>query len=405
MNDFFRRFAGMPRRDFLTHAGAGLLGAGVAAATARAADADPADAPFAVVHGPVVQSPGTGEVTVTWHTNRPATAAVRCAVDGGEERVFVTSRDGLIPNDSTSHAVRVTGLAPGKPFTYTLVSREFKGYRTPYEVTHGETLTSGPFTCTPTDPAERPFSFIMWNDIHDKGKLLASMFDDTDWDDVDFVVLNGDIINDCITEQQAFRAFYDVCAARFGASLPLVFVRGNHETRGPWARRLREVVPGRGGEYYYSFPHGGAHFVVMDSGEDKPDGNKEYAGLVEFGSFRERQTRWLEADLASEAAKAARWKILLTHQPPAFEPDDGFGMREVRRLWQPLAEAAGARLWLSGHTHSFSWVRPGGAGGKTFHTVVNPPDATLRVDVRPEALRVTVTQQGGKRLHEEEIPA
>ena len=83
-----------------------------------------------------MQSPGTGEVTVTWHTNRPATAAVRCTVDGGPERVFVTSRDGLIPNDSTSHAVRVTGLTPGKPFTYTLVSREFKGYRTPYEVTH-----------------------------------------------------------------------------------------------------------------------------------------------------------------------------------------------------------------------------------------------------------------------------
>ena len=238
-----------------------------------------------------------------------------------------------------------------------------------------------------------------------EGGLLQSMFDDTDWNGVDFVVLNGDIINDCITEQQAFRAFYDVCAERFGASIPLVFVRGNHETRGPWARRLREVVPGRGGEYYYSFPHGGAHFTVMDSGEDKPDGNKEYAGLVEFGSFRDQQTRWFKADLASEAAEAARWKIMLTHQLPAFEPGDGFGMKEVRRLWQPLAEAAGAQLWLSGHTHSLSWVRPGGAGGKTFHTVVNPPDATLRVDVRPDALRVTVTQHGGKRLHEEEIPA
>lgn len=394
----------LSRRAFAQKIGLGALGLASLPLLSPGAE-EQVDTTFAITHGPVVQSPGAGEVTVTWHTNRNAVSRVVYGVDGQLDRTAVTSRDGLIPNDSTCHAVRLTGLTPGKPFHYQLISREFKGYLTPYLVNFGETAQSDTFSCTPPDPAKERFSFLMWNDIHDDATRLRAMFDDVAWEGVDLVVLNGDILNDFVKHEQFFGAFYDVCAERFGASLPLVYVRGNHETRGPWARRFSEFVPGREGHPYYAFTHGGVHFIALDSGEDKTDDHEEYAGLVEFTSFREAQTRWLQAELESEAAKTARYRIILSHQPMAPFGGDGFGCREVRRLWRPPVNATGAHLWMSGHTHDFAWCRPGEDGDNVFHAMTNASESTTRVEVTPEALRVTVIRKGGAVLHEEVIPA
>jgi hypothetical protein len=55
----------------------------------------------------------------------------------------------------------------------------------------------------------------------------------------------------------------------------------------------KRAVHGRGAFFDSSRPrrplirldHGGVHFLALDSGEGKPDDNKEYAGQVEFASF------------------------------------------------------------------------------------------------------------------------
>lgn len=389
------------RRAFAKWMGAGALGLALPSACAWAAKKD--DAPFAITHGPVVQSPGAGEVTITWHMNRPAVSRVLYGSGGTLDQSAVASRHGLIPNDSTCHAVRLTGLTPGKPFQYQLISKEFKGYLTPYNVGFGDTIESAVFECTALNAAKDTFSFVMWNDIHDDSPRLKAMFDDVSWDNVDFVVLNGDIISDFKQEEQFFHAFYDVCAERFGARIPLVFVRGNHETRGGMARRIMEYIPGREDRPYYSFDHGNVHFVALDSGEDKPDGNVEYAGMVDFAPFREKQTQWLKADLESDAARNARYRIILSHIPVSGIGSSCFGAEEVQRLWRPLVNAAGAQLWLSGHTHKFAWAKPGEMGDNVFHAMTNPTDATVKVDVTPRNLQVTVIQKGGRALRREII--
>lgn len=405
-NDLKKDASLVSRRNFMGRSGAGFLGLGLLPALALAAgDGDNNEpANFAVNHGPLVQSPGPGEVTVTWHTNKKATAKVLYGEDGKLDRVAVTSINGLIPNDSTCHAVRLTGLTPGKAFQYRLVSREFKGYVTPYRVQHGDTIESDVYSCTPLDPNKERFSFVMWNDIHDDANRLESMFNDVVWDDIDFVVLNGDIVNDFVKDKQFFHAFYDICARKFGASIPTVYVRGNHETRGAWARRFQEYVPGRDGRTYYSFDHGGIHFLALDTGEDKEDNHKEYADLIEFDSFRAEQTAWLKEDLKSEAARNARFTIALTHQPTPYLGDSIFGCREVGRLWQPLINEAGAKLWLSGHMHRYRWCEPGEDGDNVFHAMTNPVDATVRVDVSPDELHVKVIKLGGEILRDERIP-
>lgn len=58
--------------------------------------------------------------------------------------------------------------------------------------------------------------------------------------------------------------------------------RGNHETRGSFARQLKDYFFYPEGNYYTAFTRGPVRFVMMDSGEDKTDDNWEYSGLVSF---------------------------------------------------------------------------------------------------------------------------
>ena len=360
---------------------------------------------FRMTHGPCLQVPDANEVTITWHTNRVGVANVLYGLQDPLERSAVTSIAGLIPNDSTCHTVRLTGLKPGTAYRYQVVTREFKGYVTPYSVNYGSTVQTDIFTFTTFDPNKPAFSFLMWNDIHDDSGRLEAMFNDVSWEGVDFAVLNGDSINDCVRPEQPFKGFYDACVSRFARTIPMVFVRGNHETRGPMARRLADYFPGRNGRFYWSFDHGPAHFVVLDSGEDKPDTDKEYAGLVNFTPYREEQAEWLRADLASDAARQAKFRIVLSHQPSAFGTLDHFGVEEVRRLWDPIINEAGAQLWLSGHIHDFMRRAPHEGGDNVYHAVICPKDGTTRVDVAADFLQVSVIQKGGKVLASIRIPA
>jgi hypothetical protein len=360
-------------------------------------------APFAIEHGPSLQAPAADGVTVVWHTNRPGVASVRYGTEAPPAQTAVTSRDGLLPNDSVNHAVRLTGLEPGTTYTYQAATREFVRYITPYEVSYGDTAESAPFTFTTLDPKKESYAFLMWNDIHGDFRRLEAMFDEVSWEGVDFVVLNGDMISDFTSARQLFRGFYDACVARFAKTLPIVYARGNHEARGSMARRLADYLPGPDGRYYWSFDHGPAHFVVLDSGEDKADGDQEYAGLVDFQAYREAQAEWLRADLASDAAQRAKFRIVISHQPSAYNNVDGYGARELRRLWDPILNAANVHLWLSGHLHALRVRAPHEDGDNTYHAIVNPEDATTRVEVSHDALEVTVIEKGGKVLAETRI--
>ena len=68
-----------------------------------------------------------------------------------------------------------------------------------------------------------------------------------------------------------------------------MYVRGNHETRGRFARSLHDYIATPNGKFYYSFDAGPVHFVVLDTGEDKEDSHPAYSGLTDFTGYREEQ--------------------------------------------------------------------------------------------------------------------
>ena len=99
-------------------------------------------------------------------------------------------------------------------------------------------------------------------------------------------------------------------------SKPLVYARGNHEWRGPFARALFPYVPIEEGRFYFARDHGPMHLVVLDTGEDKPDETNVYARLNRSEPYLERELRWFEDHAQTSVRfREAPFRVVLMHQP------------------------------------------------------------------------------------------
>ncbi len=345
-----------------------------------------------IAHGPYLQLPSSTAMTVVWHTDRVAVSRIEYGRGDRFDRVAVNSRHGLIDNDRTSHIIRVTGLEPGTTYRYRVVSKTFLGYERQHIVAWGDSIVSGPFEFTTLDPAKDRFSFVMVSDIHNRAGELAGMIGSQAWQGVDLAVFNGDMIDDFMRPDQVFTGFLDAAIEGFATRMPFVFARGNHETRGRYARNLPDFLPPLDGRNYFSFDHGGVHFIVLDSGEDKVDGHEYYNGLVDFDRYLEEESGWLAGDLRSEEARNARFRIIISHIPP--RGSDAYWAERVRERFETPALGAGIDLWLSGHTHRLGRIDPI-PGENDYTLLIGPTHAVTRVEVSPDGLQVTVTDTDG----------
>jgi hypothetical protein len=117
-----------------------------------------------------------------------------------------------------------------------------------------------------------------------------------------------------------------------------------------------------GTEAYYSFDYANIHFVCLDSHntERTPDG---------------AMAEWLKADLA---ATTRDWIVAFFHHPPytkgSHDSDRENQLGEMRQVFQPILEAGGVDLVLTGHSHVYerSFLLDGHYGkSETFDATVN----------------------------------
>jgi 3',5'-cyclic AMP phosphodiesterase CpdA len=170
-----------------------------------------------------------------------------------------------------------------------------------------------------------------------------------------FCCMNGDIMNYVESENGVLgcinKPFSWVAQE---AHLPVWYLRGNHETRGCFARNLRDYLALKEGRYYGAATLGGVRFAFLDSGEDKPDRNGQYSGLVAFDRYLEAQNKWLEREVASPAWKKAQARIVFRHIPFPLRPLDSKGWKhKLPRLtdMDKILQGANVSLGLSAHIH------------------------------------------------------
>ena len=361
----------------------------------------------AIVHGPYLQNPTENSVTIIWFTNTPCAAWVEYGTGespasfpkfGSLVSVAKSSRHGLFDANTTRHEVTVSGLAAGKPYRYRVAAKEILQFA-PYEVVYGDTVVSEIYPLRFLEPKKSGFRFQVYQDVHGDVQRLNALFQIPGWEESDLLFFNGDTLSSLDNEAAIFDGFLDFTVSRFAHSLPFVYVRGNHDTRGALARHLDEYFPPRNGRYHYSFGHGPVHFTVLDSGEDKPDDAPVYAGLADFDRYRQAQADWLKEEIKTEAFKKAAYRIVVVHMP-LYGGGKGtlaHGIDQITQLWGPLLNEGGVDLAISGHYHRL-YKYPPEAGKNAFPIVGAPPNAFVRADVTADSVDLKIIDIKGNTI-------
>lgn len=361
-----------------------------------------------ITHGPYLQNLSENEVTVVWTTDKPCKSWVEFSKkeDGKSfysqlPRKAYASQDGLCCVD-TLHRVTVTGLEKNTTYFYRVLSQEVKELL-PYRPVLGNIVSTDiwkkPLTFTTLDGRQETLSMVMINDIHGKNDLQKKLLEMAPPQNVDMVVFCGDMCNYINKQSDIFTGFLDTSVGLFASRKPFVYVRGNHETRGAYARNFFRYLAGPEGKFYYAFTYDPIRFVVLDSGEDKPDTDVEYSGLVDFDNYILEQKEWLARELESPEFRAASFRVVLSHIP--FGKGGWYGSERLRKQLLPLLEGARIDLMLSGHNHTFGFMDKGKV--TAFPIIVNSNNSVLTMFGSEDLLKVQVKQIDGKVLLEKEF--
>ena len=284
---------------------------------------------YGFVSDPMVLDTGS-DYSIVFATTDEGTGFVEYEYEGETYRVY-DQKQGKIESDSRVHSVRV-------PYehldnnSYTVGSMQvYEPYA--YGSRSGKTIVSEEYAFTPCDGETQTWLCVSdWHTRNDLAKDAIAYLGDYDG-----VILLGDASPDLGTEDELVRYLVEFGGDLGGGTMPIVYTRGNHETRGAYAPYLADALGLD--EFYFEVKAGDYRFVVLDSGEDKEDSHPEYGGLADFAAYRAENVDWVET--LTEDGKT----IALCHSPRFFIEED-LTDRTIAALTGIKTSAA-----LTGHWH------------------------------------------------------
>lgn len=360
-----------------------------------------AQAEFSITHGPYLQALNDTGVTIVWTTDKKAIGWVELAPDDSthfyrQERPKHFASSHGFKNVSTVHKVTLDGLTPGVKYRYRVFAQEVTSH-VGTDVLYGAVVATqvyrkGPLAFTTSKPGQTELSFAVINDIHGRNEVMKNLLGQLDWGQTDLVFFNGDMANDLRSEEQLFAHYMDTATRLFASETPMYYARGNHETRGNFANEFPDYFPTLSGHLYYLMRRGPVCFVVLDCGEDKPDTDIEYSGIVDMDEYRTKQAEWLKQALQQPEYRDAPYKVVVCHMPPF---GGWHGEQEIAEKFVPLLNAAGAQVMLSGHLHRHI-KQSAQPGINQFPILVNSNNNMLKVNANGQQLHIDVVDQSGK---------
>jgi len=288
--------------------------------------------PYKITSEPMVIDNGN-EYSIVFSTNDYGTAYAEYTFEGKTYKVF-DNTGGRLNSNSKIHSVAVP-YEHLRNNTYTVgstrVVEEFS-----YGSRRGKTVTSAEYNFTFNDSDKQTWLVISdWHTMLDDAyKAISNLAKD-----YDAVILLGDASPGVDFEEQVISNIVDFGGEVSGGTKPVLYVRGNHETRGSYANDLPVALGLE--RFYYTADIGPYSFVVLDSGEDKDDSHIEYGGMNDYNTYRADMIKWLkgiEAKNEKVIALSHCWEISGVEEELSLA-----GWAELDRL--------DTRLLLSGHEH------------------------------------------------------
>ena len=346
---------------------------------------------------PYLQNPVGNGITVMWETTVPAYCWVEYGTDTTQLKRARTIVDGQVVCNNYLHKIRIDGLQPGQKYYYRVCSQEILLYQA-YKKVFGNTAQSAfsEFTLPATDTDS--FTAVVFNDLHQHTQTFRSLCQQIKNVNYDFVVFNGDCVDDPVDHNQATSFISELTEGVCGGRIPTFFMRGNHEIRNAYSIGLRDHYDYVGDRTYGSFNWGDTRIVMLDCGEDKPDDHWVYYGLNDFTQLRNEQVDFLKKELSSKEFKKAGKRVLIHHIP--LYGNDGKNL--CANLWTKLLEKAPFNISLNAHTHKYAY-HPKGELGNNYPVIIGGgykmDGATVMIlEKKKDELRVKVLNAKGKIL-------
>ena len=287
--------------------------------------------PYKITSEPMVIDSGK-DYSVVFSTNDEGTGYIEYTYEGKVYKRY-DAIGGKKRTDSMIHSVSVP-YEHLKNNTYKVGSvRVIESYS--YGSRLGKEAVSGDYTLKVNDSENQ-----QWLVISDWHTMLDTAYAAIDYmGEYDSVILLGDATPGVDFEQQVVRNIVQFGGEVSKGTKPVLYVRGNHETRGDYASELNSALGLD--EFYYTADIGDYSFVILDSGEDKDDSHPEYGGTTDYNTYRADMIDWLSGITPTNdkvISLCHAWSISEVEQELS---DKG---------WQELSRI-GTRLMISGHYH------------------------------------------------------
>ena len=374
---------------------------------------------FAFLAAPVLLNPAPDGVSIVCVFSAHAAGWVEYGdTETLGQRCDGTPADGLRP--CADHlAFRLTGLRAGQRCFYRVHAAAL-GHADPAHTQLGAEIVSETRSFRTLDPDAGEIRFTVWNDTHQTTPTLERLIAMHREQPTDFLFWNGDIFNDIPDEQTLLDQCFRPAGQAFADATPYFLTRGNHDVRGTEARLLPQYLNGPHGQFYYTFRHGPVGFLVLDTGEDKPDDDPAYAGLADFAAYRTAQQQWLAGAVKDPLFVTAPIRVAFLHIPMVWEAEipehwpkvwggrKGWICEDGYHKWHDLLIQAGVKLVISGHTHRHAWF-PAKADRPYGQLIGGGPQpeqaAAIIVTANARQLNFELRDLQGKTVLAGEVPA
>ncbi|SEA08040.1 Calcineurin-like phosphoesterase [Porphyromonadaceae bacterium NLAE-zl-C104] len=366
-----------------------------------------ATAQIKILYGPYLQNVKSDEATIVWVADKPSIGWVELAPNDqthfyGEERPKYFNTTNGVKNTATLHTVKIKGLTKGTTYRYRIYSQEVlahEGISVIYGcVAASNVYTKKPLTFTTLDPDKEEASFLMVNDIHDRENIITQLLTVASYKDKDLIIFNGDMVSTLNDESTIFDGFMNESIDLFASEQPMYYARGNHETRGEFATSFQNYFSPREPFLYFTFRQGPVCFIVLDTGEDKPDSDIEYSGITDYDGYRTEQVEWMKGLSNNKDFDGAKFKIVIAHMPPSVDPGIWHGQKEVLNKFVPILNEIGVDLMLCGHLHRNKYEEP--STQIQFPVLVNSNNSVVSLKTNGNRMDLQVLDLDGKVITE-----
>lgn len=303
----------------------------------------------------------TYQITFTTQTKGEAWVVI----DGVE---YNDTYAGYRETESTIHKISVPMEALDNADEYTIYTRAMI-LRGPYESLQGKTISA---TYTWKGVSEDDgINYYVISDNHNTHKTplaAASYFGE----DLDFLICCGDTVS-WIDREADLTQFLYLASDITKGEVPVIYARGNHETKGVKAHEYYNYVGADGQDFYYTFRLGSIWGIVLDVGEDHGDDFIEYCGVSKFNAYRDEQTTFLDEVLANAEnefdAEGVAYRIAVCHIPLTIKSMNDHAAA-YKDAWVERLNQMKLTTLFCGHVHELWYVDPSFEDGSTLTQVV-----------------------------------